>query len=83
MLIIARKPGEKITIGDDTVITLLEVKENHVRLGIEAPRHITVHRQEVYDRIKKANQASAKIDLSAMMEAAAVLALDRKKKEQP
>jgi carbon storage regulator len=79
MLIIARKPGEKITIGDDTVITLLEIKENQVRLGIEAPRHITVHRQEVYDRIKKANQASAKIDLSAMMEAAAVLALDRKK----
>ena len=83
MLIIARKPGEKITIGDDTVITLLEVKENQVRLGIEAPRHITVHRQEVYDRIKKANQASATIDLSAMMEAAAVLALDGKKKEQP
>jgi len=83
MLIIARKPGEKITIGDDTVITLLEVKDNQVRVGIEAPRHITVHRQEVYDRIKKANQASAKIDLSAMMEAADVLTLDQKDKEQP
>lgn len=83
MLIIARKPGEKITIGDDTVITLLEIKDNQVRVGIEAPRHITVHRQEVYDRIKKANQASAKIDLSAMMEAADVLTLDQKDKEQP
>jgi len=83
MLIIARKPGEKITIGDDTVITLLEVKDNQVRLGIEAPRHITVHRQEVYDRIKKANQASAGIDLSAMMEASTVLKRDPKDKEQP
>ena len=83
MLIIARKPGEKITIGDDTVITLLEVKDNQVRLGIEAPRHITIHRQEVYDRIKTANQASAGIELSAMMEASAVLKLDPKDKEQP
>ena len=81
MLIIARKPGEKITIGDDTVITLLEVKDNQVRLGIEAPRHITVHRQEVYDRIKRANQAAAKIDLSAMVEAATVLTMGRKDKE--
>jgi carbon storage regulator len=83
MLIIARRPGEKITIGDDTVITLLEVKDNQVRVGIEAPRHITVHRQEVYDRIKKSNQASAKIDLSAVMEAADVLTFDQKDKEQP
>ena len=83
MLIIARKQGEKITIGNDTVITLLEIKDNQVRIGIEAPRHITVHRQEVYDRIKKANQASAKIDMSAMMEASVVLTLDRKNKEQP
>ena len=82
MLIIARKPGEKITIGDDTVITLLEIKDNQVRLGIEAPRHITIHRQEVYDRIKKANQASAGIDLSAMMAASAVLKRGRKDKEQ-
>jgi carbon storage regulator len=82
MLIIARKQGEKITIGDDTVITLLEIKDNQVRVGIEAPRHITVHRQEVYDRIKKANQASAKIDLSVMLEAAAVLTVDQKDKEQ-
>ena len=81
MLVIKRKPGEKITIGEDTVITLLEVRENHVRLGIEAPRHISVHRQEVYDRIKKANQASSRIDPSAMMAAAAVLKLDLKEKE--
>lgn len=82
MLIIARKPGEKITIGDDTVITLLEVRGNQVRLGIEAPRHISVHRQEVYERIKKANQASSEIDPAAMMAAAAVLKFDRKEKEQ-
>ena len=81
MLVIARKPGEKITIGDDTVITLLEVRDNQVRLGIEAPRHISVHRQEVYERIKTANQASSEIDPSAMTASAAVLKFDRKEKE--
>lgn len=82
MLIISRKPGEKITIGDDTVITLVEIKENQVRLGIEAPRHISVHRQEVYDRIRRANLASSEIDVSQMMKASAALKIDRSDKEQ-
>jgi carbon storage regulator len=82
MLIISRKPGEKITIGDDTVITLVEIKDNHVRLGIDAPRHISVHRQEVYDRIKRANLASSGIDVSQMRKAMAVFKIDRADKEQ-
>lgn len=73
MLIIARKQGEQITIGDDTVITLLEIRENQVRLGIEAPRHISVHRQEVYEKIRKANLASSGIDVSRVLAAAAIL----------
>ena len=82
MLIIARKPGEKITIGDETVITLLEIRENQVRLGIEAPRHISVHRQEVYEKIRKANLASSGIDVTRVMEAMAILKPGSREKEQ-
>ena len=83
MLIIARKQGEKIVIGDDTVITLLDIRENQVRIGIEAPRHIGVHRQEVYDKIRRANLASSGIDVSHVMAAAALLQPGSREKEQP
>ena len=83
MLIITRKPGQKITIGDETVVTLVEIKDNQVRLGIEAPRHISVHRQEVYDRIKKENLASAEINAADMGEATSILSISRNDKEQP
>jgi carbon storage regulator len=73
MLIITRKLGEKITIGDDTVVTLLEIRDNQVRLGIDAPRHIRVHRQEVYERIKEANLASSEINATDILEAACML----------
>jgi carbon storage regulator len=81
MLIISRKPGEKITIGDDIEVTLVEIRDNHVRLGIAAPRHISVHRQEVYERIKKANLVSSEIDASDMMKAASILQFNRVDKE--
>jgi carbon storage regulator len=81
MLIITRKPGEKITIGDDTVVTLVEIRDNQVRLGIEAPRHISIHRQEVYDRIKEENLASAEITASDMMKATSILNFKRLAKE--
>jgi len=81
MLIISRKLGEKITIGDDTVITLVDIRDNQVRLGIDAPRHVGVHRQEVYDRIKKTNLASSEISETHMLKAMSVLKLDRSDKE--
>jgi len=81
MLIISRKLGEKITIGDDTVITLVDIRDNQVRLGIDAPRHVGVHRQEVYDRIKKTNLASSEISEAHMLKAMSVLKLDRGDKE--
>jgi len=52
MLIITRKPGESIVIGDDIVIRCMEVRGNQVRYGIDAPKSVTVHRQEIYDRIQ-------------------------------
>lgn len=53
MLILTRRVGEAVMIGDDVSITVLGVKGNQVRLGIEAPRSIAVHREEIYRRIKR------------------------------
>jgi len=55
MLILTRKLGERITIGDDITITLLEIKGTQIKLGIEAPQSISIHRQEIYERIRKRN----------------------------
>ena len=71
MLILTRKLGEKITIGDDITITLVEIKGMQVKLGIEAPKHIEIHRQEVYERIRQENVSSSDIndsDLSGAFE---------------
>ncbi len=82
MLIFTRKLGEKITIGDHTVVTLVGIKDNQVRLGIEAPRHISVHRQEVYERIKRANLASAEVTALDILEATSVIKGNRNDREQ-
>lgn len=55
MLILTRKVGESIRIGDDVEITTLGVKGNQVRIGISAPKHVSVHREEVYERIQDDN----------------------------
>mgnify|MGYP000352624488 CR=1 FL=1 len=55
MLILTRRTGEGIEIDDDVVVTVLGVKGNQVRIGVNAPRDISVHREEIYDRIKREN----------------------------
>lgn len=52
MLILTRRTGETLRIGDDVTLTILGVKGNTVRIGIDAPRDVTVHREEVYLRIQ-------------------------------
>lgn len=52
MLVLSRKYDESVVIGDDVFITVVEINGDKVRLGIEAPKSVTVHRQEIYDRIK-------------------------------
>lgn len=52
MLILTRKIGERLVIGDNVVVSVLGSRGNQVRLGIEAPRDVSVHREEIYDRIQ-------------------------------
>jgi carbon storage regulator len=52
MLILTRRVGETTTIGDDITITVLAIKSNQVKLGISAPKDVSVHREEVYRRIQ-------------------------------
>jgi carbon storage regulator len=59
MLLLTRKLGENIRIGDDVKITIVEVKGNHVKLGIDAPPSIKVHREEIYERIQQERQRAA------------------------
>ena len=52
MLILTRKVGESVLIGDDISITVLSVRGNQVKLGVQAPKEVSVHREEIYQRIK-------------------------------
>ncbi len=58
MLILTRRIGETLIIGDDVNITVLGVKGNQVRLGINAPKDVSVHREEIYMRIQQEKQGS-------------------------
>ena len=53
MLILTRRGGETVVIGDDVTVTVLGVKGNQVRVGVNAPKEITVHREEIFERIKR------------------------------
>ncbi len=60
MLVLTRKPGETITIGDDIKIFVQEIRGNQVKIGIKAPPNVSVHREEVYIRIQDENLEAVK-----------------------
>ena len=70
MLVLTRKTGQKIIIANDIEVTILETKGDAVKLGIEAPKHIAIYREEIYEEIKKANlQAREQAQSSTLDEA--------------
>ena len=58
MLVLTRKKNESIVIRDDIVVTVVEIRHDRVRLGIEAPKTVAIHRREVYERIKGSEDSS-------------------------
>ncbi|MAT68072.1 MAG: carbon storage regulator [Planctomycetaceae bacterium] len=61
MLVLSRQRDESIIIGDNVVVTVVDVRGDKVKLGIEAPIEISVHRREVYEAIRRENQQAAKL----------------------
>ena len=64
MLVLSRQRDESIIIGDNITITIVDIRGDKVRLGIDAPKEVPVHRQEVYDAIQRENQRNQESDSS-------------------
>jgi len=80
MLVLTRKAGEGIIIGEDIKITIVELKGGGVRIGIDAPREMKVHRQEVFDKIKQENREATQWDIADLNELSSILDAGRKEK---
>ncbi len=76
MLVLARKVGQQIVIGDEIEVTVLEVRGEQVRLGINAPRSIAVHRKELLEQVAEENVRAAGVDRESLN--AAADSVDRK-----
>ena len=79
MLILSRKTGEVIKIGDDVTLHVVEISKGFVKIGIDAPEHIKILREEVYERIKDENIESAQAGASGLSKAADMLKRKGKK----
>jgi len=81
VLVLSRRIGESVVVGTDVVVTILEVRGDIVRVGIEAPRDVPVHRKEVFEAIEAANRDAASPEADAV--AALTAALVAHKRAEP
>jgi carbon storage regulator len=77
MLVLTRKAGESITIGDDIRVYIQEVRGNQVKIGIQAPPHVAVPREEIYLRIQEENRRAAQVTPDMMRSAFAQFKINR------
>lgn len=82
MLILTRKLGESITIGDEVKITIVDCQGKQVKLGIVAPKNVKVHREEIFEKIQEENMKAAKVSKNAIIEAAQSLKKKEKKTKE-
>jgi carbon storage regulator len=73
MLVLTRKLGESIRIGDDIVVKIVELDNRHAKIGIEAPKDIAVNRQEIYERIQQENRDASGLKEQNVMDIASAL----------
>lgn len=66
MLIITRRPGEKIVLGDDVIVTVMEISGQTARIGIDAPKSVPVYREEIWTAVKAENEAAASTDVPTL-----------------
>lgn len=81
MLILTRKLGESITIGEEIKITVLECQGKQVKLGIIAPRQVKVHREEIFEKIQEENKKSVAVSKDALLEVVKNMQRTGKKKD--
>lgn len=72
MLILSRRPGESVHLGDDIKITILSVKGQQIKLGLDVPEHMPVYREEIYLKVQTQNASALELDNNDLMMAAAI-----------
>lgn len=78
MLVLTRKPGDGIIIGDDITIKVIEAKGGSIRIGIDAPRDCKIYRQEVYERISQENREALQWNLEDLSSISPKIQVDKK-----
>lgn len=73
MLVLTRRTGENIRIGENIVITVLKIGPGQVKIGVDAPQSVVVHREEIFERIQEANRRAAGLTRDALSDAARAL----------
>lgn len=81
MLVLARKINESIMIGDDIEVVVVDIKGDQIKLGIRAPKHVAVHRTEIYKEIQEQNKQAAASKAPSLKDLGALLNKDRSKKK--